>query len=105
MASKQSSHAYVSTQPQDWSEPYAHDPSANTAPPFSFQAKERSGKKTSVAGSLLGRLLFLVAGIVLLIVGLAMLILPGPGLLVIGIAVYCFVRAVKGPSAKGRRKA
>lgn len=100
MASEHSSHARVSTQPQDWSESYACDSSAKAAPPFSFQAKERAGGKTSNAGGVLGRLLFLVLGVFLVIAGVLMLVLPGPGLLTIGAGAFCISRAFKRPARK-----
>lgn len=77
----------IHTTPDDWSEP-------GTAAPKHSTSSNASSKAVAGEKSLIERLLLLVVGIVLVLVGIPMLILPGPGLVAIVAGGACIASAL-----------
>lgn len=81
----------IHTTPDDWSEPGTAAPKHSASESTSSNA---SSKAVAGEKSLIERLLLLVVGIVLVLVGIPMLILPGPGLVAIVAGGACIASAL-----------
>lgn len=90
---------YMHTTPDDWSEP-----EAAASAGYNSQTADRSigSAATAHQKNPMERLVLAIVGIVLILVGIPMLILPGPGVAAIVIGGVCIARAFGHVNVAGR---
>ena len=97
---------HIHTTPSDWSEPgerathsvgdYVHEKSES-----GHEARDRTYDRMQGAGPVL-RVIAFIGGILCIIVGIPMLICPGPGLLVLGVGIGLVCAAVGRRPSSGK---